>query len=304
MAKISKRSVDALMAAGKPGLMRDDVLKGFAARLNRDGSVTYLFEYRAGRCRGGAVAASLHRPSRHVHADHRPRSGRGAAISRATGRGPGPRSRQGSDHPHRAAVRDGLPGGSRDDGAGTSREGQGCGRERSRTTVRISACMSLPLSAAVASTRSHRAISSGFIKRSGSSIRQRRTAWSSSSHPLASRVNASRASSADNPARGVRAFKEMKRERYLTPEEMMRLGAAIHEAETTGVPMNIDPDKPSSKHVRKNPEKRLVCIDPFAAAALPIFPTCQAFKARTLASPYLPSGATARASPRERTAPP
>jgi hypothetical protein len=38
----------------------------------------------------------------------------------------------------------------------------------------------------------------------------------------------------DNPARSIRAFKEMKRERYLTPEEMMRLGAAIHEAERLG----------------------------------------------------------------------
>src|SRR5215208_5788831 len=51
MAKISKRSVDALIAAGKPASIRDDFLKGFAARLNRDGSITYLFEYRAGRSR-------------------------------------------------------------------------------------------------------------------------------------------------------------------------------------------------------------------------------------------------------------
>jgi integrase len=48
----------------------------------------------------------------------------------------------------------------------------------------------------------------------------------------------------------------------------MRLGAAIHEAETVGVPMKIDSDQPGSKHAPKNPEKRLVRIDPFAAAAL------------------------------------
>jgi integrase len=48
----------------------------------------------------------------------------------------------------------------------------------------------------------------------------------------------------------------------------MRLGTAIHEAETIGIPMTIDTDKPSSKHVPKDPERRRVRIDPFAAAAL------------------------------------
>jgi integrase len=49
---------------------------------------------------------------------------------------------------------------------------------------------------------------------------------------------------------------------------MMRFGVAIHEAETTGIPMTIDPDKPSSKPKPKDPERRRVRIDPFAAAAL------------------------------------
>lgn len=48
----------------------------------------------------------------------------------------------------------------------------------------------------------------------------------------------------------------------------MRLGAAIHEAETIGIPSSIDPGKPSSKHATKDPDRRRVRIDPFAAAAL------------------------------------
>ena len=39
-----------------------------------------------------------------------------------------------------------------------------------------------------------------------------------------------------NPARGIDKFKESRRERFLTGEELERLGGAIREAETTGIP--------------------------------------------------------------------
>src|SRR5271169_5550374 len=55
MAKISKRTIDALIASGAPGVIRDDNVKGFQARLNANGSVSYLVEYRAGRGRGFPV---------------------------------------------------------------------------------------------------------------------------------------------------------------------------------------------------------------------------------------------------------
>ena len=56
MPRISKRTVDALIASGAPGdLIRDDDVKGFQVRLNANGSVSYLVEYRAGRGRGFPV---------------------------------------------------------------------------------------------------------------------------------------------------------------------------------------------------------------------------------------------------------
>ena len=56
MPKISKRSIDGLIASGTPGdVLRDEDLKGFGARLNGDKSVSYLVEYRAGRGRGFPV---------------------------------------------------------------------------------------------------------------------------------------------------------------------------------------------------------------------------------------------------------
>jgi len=71
----------------------------------------------------------------------------------------------------------------------------------------------------------------------------------------------------DNPARAVDLFKETSRERYLTTEELARLGKALREAETIGIPHLVDETKPTSKHARK-PENRRAIIDPFSAAAI------------------------------------
>lgn len=69
-----------------------------------------------------------------------------------------------------------------------------------------------------------------------------------------------------NPARGIDKFKEGRRERFLTGEELERLGSAIREAETTGIPWTVDETKATAKHVPK--AKRSTRIDPSAAAAL------------------------------------
>ena len=70
-----------------------------------------------------------------------------------------------------------------------------------------------------------------------------------------------------NPARGIDKFKESRRERFLTGEELERLGSAIREAETTGIPWTVDESKPNAKHLPKA-AKRFTKINPFAAAAL------------------------------------
>ena len=69
-----------------------------------------------------------------------------------------------------------------------------------------------------------------------------------------------------NPARRIKKFRESARERYLTTEELERLGAALREAETVGVPWDLDETKPTAKHIPKH--NRLTLISPFATAAL------------------------------------
>ena len=54
-----------------------------------------------------------------------------------------------------------------------------------------------------------------------------------------------------NPARGIEKYRENGRERFLSAEELSRLGEAIREAETIGIPYAVDASKPTAKHAPK-----------------------------------------------------
>jgi len=69
-----------------------------------------------------------------------------------------------------------------------------------------------------------------------------------------------------NPAALVKAYREHRRERFLSTAELARLGDSIREAETRGVPWVVDETKLNAKHT---PQKnRQTVIDRHAAAAL------------------------------------
>ena len=69
-----------------------------------------------------------------------------------------------------------------------------------------------------------------------------------------------------NPARGIIRFREQGRERFLSSEELARLGDALREAETIGVPWVVDETSPKAKHVPK--DNRRTKLSPYATAAL------------------------------------
>ena len=71
-----------------------------------------------------------------------------------------------------------------------------------------------------------------------------------------------------NPARGVRKFREQGRERYLTADELRRLGSAIRQGETVGFEWTVDPKNPKAKHAPKSSEARRVRLSIETAAAL------------------------------------
>jgi integrase len=67
-----------------------------------------------------------------------------------------------------------------------------------------------------------------------------------------------------NPSKKIDKYREHRRERFLTVAELDRLGAAIREAETKGIPWRVN------EHTRQLPEprNRFTKIGPFVAAAI------------------------------------
>jgi integrase len=72
---------------------------------------------------------------------------------------------------------------------------------------------------------------------------------------------------AANPVRGIERYAEQRRERFLTSAELARLGDALRDAESIGLPWAVDENGPHAKHLAK-PDKRRVKLDPFAIAAI------------------------------------
>jgi integrase len=70
-----------------------------------------------------------------------------------------------------------------------------------------------------------------------------------------------------NPVRGIDKYPEKAHERFLTGDELGKLGDAIREAEAVGLPWVVDEKKLTAKHLPKEKKRRTV-IDPFAAAAI------------------------------------
>lgn len=70
-----------------------------------------------------------------------------------------------------------------------------------------------------------------------------------------------------NPVKAVERYRENKKERFLTTAEMTALGEALREAETVGIPYEIDEAKSKSKHAAK-PENRRTVFDRHAVAAI------------------------------------
>jgi len=70
-----------------------------------------------------------------------------------------------------------------------------------------------------------------------------------------------------NPAAKIERYAEEGRERFLTSEELGRLGDVLSEAETNGLPYDVDEAGPKAKHAPKSKNRRRK-IDPFAVAAI------------------------------------
>lgn len=72
----------------------------------------------------------------------------------------------------------------------------------------------------------------------------------------------------ENPAQGIKKFPENVVTRFLSIDELERLGVVLEEAETVGIPWTIDPDK-KTKHVPKSNQRSIA--SPHAVAAIRLY---------------------------------
>ncbi len=73
---------------------------------------------------------------------------------------------------------------------------------------------------------------------------------------------------ADNPTHGVRKYADGQGARFLNSDELQRLGQALKEAETIGLPWTTQADAPGAKHLPRQAENRRTIISVHATAAI------------------------------------
>lgn len=279
---VTATSVRNLIAGGKPGVIRDDRLPGFMARLNGDGSLSFLLEYRAGRGRAFPVRRIV---IAKVEQDGKGGIARGAmsiAEARAVA------------EDIKAKARDErAPLGERDPIEARRREAAALAEERGAPTV--SELLQSFLDDEITPKRRPRTaeLYSGYIPHlsaeignvkvkdlSRSKVRAAHVAIGAKRRVTANRcitflksaINWAIAEERlpkrfENPAQGIKYFEEEGRERFLSEAELTRLGEALALAETDGIPHDVDETRPVSKHAAK-PENRREKFDAHAVAAI------------------------------------
>ena len=71
-----------------------------------------------------------------------------------------------------------------------------------------------------------------------------------------------------NPFSRIEKYKEHRRERFLTTKELGRIGDALREAQTKGIPWDVDQTQPNAKHIPKQEKNRRTIFGLLPTAAL------------------------------------
>lgn len=255
--RITKRTVDALKSNGREFSVWDDTVSGFGVRVRSSGAKSYVVVYRAGSGRGAPVrrytigAVGKITPER--------ARARAKAILGAVAHGHDPASQKTTERgtPTLAELADRFM-------AEHVRA-----KRKAGTAEFYRDILDRIVKPTLGTTKSDK-LTRLQVGRLHSSLAEtpfqanRMLAVVGSMYAFAGRAGI--VPEGTSPARGIDKFKEGRRERFLTGEELERLGSAIREAETTGIPWTVDETEPTAKHVPKT--KRSTKIEPSAAAAL------------------------------------
>jgi len=256
--RITKRTVNSLKAGEKEFTAWDDAVTGFGLRVRPSGAMSYVVVYRAGPGRGGPVRRyTIATVGKITPEDARARA---KVVLGAVAHGQDP-ARQKTDEraaPTVAELADRFMT-------------EHVGPKRKRGTAQfyrdiLDRIVKPSLGTTKADKLSRQQVGKLHSSLADTPFQANRVlAVLGSMYAFAERSNI--VPEGVNPARRIEKFKETRRERYLTVEELERLGSAIREAETTGIPWVIDETKPNAKHLPDS-GKRFTKINKFAAGAL------------------------------------
>jgi integrase len=256
--RIGKRAVDGLSPRSKPYIVFDETIKGFGVRVAPNGEKTLVLEYRPGGG-GRGVAKKRLRLGRYgeMTADQARAAALDALAQIRLGHDP-----QAEKVRQRASLTVGglidafLEGHAAKRKSSTAenyqislehlRSAHGAVKAEALTRQQIAALHTRLSATPYAANRMLATVSSAW-------------AWAED-HGLVPEGSV-------NPAKKVTRYPEQGRERFLTGDELARLGDALRTGETNGLPYCVDETKPNAKHAPKA-ENRLVKLDPFAVAAI------------------------------------
>lgn len=257
--KLTKRTVDNLIVGDRAVIAYDTELKGFGIRLAPSGSLSWFVEYRPGAGGRRVTKRRMYFGGREFTPEEARQAAKEILASVALGKDPAAVRR---DERESETFREFGERYLRDEAEAKLKPG---------TVTNYRICVRKHANPEIGSIKLNR-ISTADIARIHSKVGQTRPMTANRIVECISSIFRYAATCnlvpvGHNPTKGIRAFRESRRERFLNSDELARLGGAIREAETVGIPYEVDETKPTSKHAPK-PENRHIKIDAYTAAAL------------------------------------
>jgi integrase len=272
-AKITKRVIDGLRSAGEEVFVWDTEVSGFGVRVRASGAASYVVQYRAGNGRGAPTRRLTLYPVGRRTPDEARRDAKAKLGAAAAGGDPAMEKARAREAMTVAQLCDLYLE-------------EGCALKKPRTLVtdrsrierhikpllgarKIAGVTAVDIEKAmrdVAAGKTACDKKTGFkgraIVRGGKGVANQVVALLSATFSFA----VARKLVGSNPALGVKKYRSNAGERFLTSEELDRLGSALREAETVGIAWEPSADK-KVKHAPK-PGNRRVHIAPSVAAAI------------------------------------
>lgn len=262
--KITRRSLAAITPGSKPVTYYDETLKGFGLKVMPSGVQSWIIEYRPGSGGRGVAKKRLKIGSPANMSPEEAREKAGRELARVT--------LGGNPADERAGERGTLTI------AELSKlfiDEHVSEKRKSRTEEAYQSILDLHIIPAIGSTRATM-VTEADVSKMHSSVARKLKGKQNDGKTTANRSVSVLSSlygwagsngyvpKGFNPTGEVERYRENKKERFLTSDELTALGEAMEEAVTVGFPPSVDPDNPKAKHTPKTNYK----VSPHAVGAL------------------------------------